>query len=50
MSRNELHFYTPIMNYQKGNQEKQSHPQLHQKNKVPWNKLTKDVKDIVRKL
>ena len=32
-----LHFYTPIMNYQKGKLRKQSHLQLHQK--IPRNKF-----------
>ena len=44
-------FYTPIMNYQKGKLRKQSHLHLHQKNKIPRNKINQGGKrPVLRKL
>ena len=37
--KNCLCFYILKTNYQKENLRKQSHLQLHQKNKIPWNKF-----------
>ena len=42
-------FYTPIMNYQKGKLRKQSHLHLHQKNKIPRNKINQGGKRPVLK-
>ena len=44
MSRNQLHFYSPIRNYRKGKLRKQS--TYNCTKKYPGVNLTKDVKDL----
>ena len=39
ISRNQLHFYMPIMYHQKGKLREKSHSQVLQKNKIPRNKF-----------
>ena len=46
ISRNQSHFYTPIVNYQKGQLRKQTPLQLHQKIKYLGINLNKDVNDL----
>ena len=46
ISRNQLNFYMPIMNYQKGKLRKQSHSQLLQNNKLSRNIPKQGVKDL----
>ena len=48
ISRNQLHFYMPVINYKEEKLRKQSHLQLHQKNNLGIN-LTKEVKDLYSK-